>query len=316
VPYASGKLDLGGESNWVEYVRGKDLAAFLKERPGRMLSFVGTQRPGHGAEDQVAEFCELLVRRQLLVKAERKFKKPKPGRKQLVKWPRSLELCREPGFSEAAFYAWAYDRPTSPWSHVLSALLVVLTVGCCLFPLAPHRVRIWVVYGLLGLLSLLLGIMLLRYVLAFFAWALTGGELWLFPNMTSDNVPITEAFWPVVTYSRADRQTAAHWTARATALALVSGLVYVLYSFSPGALELRDNARRAHDSITRLLQKHSEQQMHLAAEPEAGPGGEAGGADPGGEEAHGGAAGWEGGAAAAGGAAGGEDAAAEGRAEL
>ena len=41
-------------------------------------------------------------------------------------------------FAEEFFYAWQYERPASPWLFALSALLVVVVMALCLFPLAPH----------------------------------------------------------------------------------------------------------------------------------------------------------------------------------
>ena len=35
-----------------------------------------------------------LLQRQLLIACDRKFKRPKPGRTKLVKWPRTLEAMR------------------------------------------------------------------------------------------------------------------------------------------------------------------------------------------------------------------------------
>ena len=44
-------------------------------------------------------------------------------------------------FAEEFFYAWQYERPASPWLFALSALLVVVVMALCLFPLAPHWCR-------------------------------------------------------------------------------------------------------------------------------------------------------------------------------
>jgi len=43
------------------------------------------------AEEQIKVMIELLLRRRLLAKAERVFKKPKPGKKRLAKWPKKLQ---------------------------------------------------------------------------------------------------------------------------------------------------------------------------------------------------------------------------------
>jgi hypothetical protein len=45
----------------------------------------------------------VLLKHKLLIPCERKFKKAKPGKKKLVKWPRTLEATRVSpgGVSEA-----------------------------------------------------------------------------------------------------------------------------------------------------------------------------------------------------------------------
>ena len=41
-------------------------------------------------DDQIKALAELFMRRQIFLKAERQFKKPKPGKKRLAKWPKKL----------------------------------------------------------------------------------------------------------------------------------------------------------------------------------------------------------------------------------
>ena len=50
-------------------------------------------------DQQVKELGELLLRRRFLIKADRMFKKPKPGRKRLVKWPKKLVPTEHPWVS-------------------------------------------------------------------------------------------------------------------------------------------------------------------------------------------------------------------------
>lgn len=50
---------------------------------------------GASLEDQIKVMAELMMRRQLLVKADRKFKKPRPGMKRRAKWPKKLIHVQE-----------------------------------------------------------------------------------------------------------------------------------------------------------------------------------------------------------------------------
>ena len=45
---------------------------------------------GAKLEDQIKVMAELMMRRHLLIKADRRFKKPKPGMKRRAKWPKKL----------------------------------------------------------------------------------------------------------------------------------------------------------------------------------------------------------------------------------
>jgi hypothetical protein len=45
-------------------------------------------------DDLVGDVVVQLLQRKLLMACDRKFKKPKPGRTKLVKWPRTLEAAQ------------------------------------------------------------------------------------------------------------------------------------------------------------------------------------------------------------------------------
>lgn len=45
-------------------------------------------------------------------------------------------------FGEESFYAWTYDKPTSPWVYVGAGGAVVVSLLLSLFPLAPNWVKV------------------------------------------------------------------------------------------------------------------------------------------------------------------------------
>lgn len=47
--------------------------------------------PGRSQDDQVADLMSRIFEAKLMAPADRKFKKAKPGKKKLVKWPKTLE---------------------------------------------------------------------------------------------------------------------------------------------------------------------------------------------------------------------------------
>jgi hypothetical protein len=96
--------------------------------------------------------------------------------------------AQESSWSEASFYAWRYERPTSVWTYLGSVLLPVVVILGCLFPLAPWWLRMAFVYLLMGLLTALLGLLAGRYAVYGAVWMLSGHSLWIFPNLVSDEV--------------------------------------------------------------------------------------------------------------------------------
>ena len=46
--------------------------------------------PGGDVDTQMRNVLELLLRRKLVIRVDRMYKKPKPGKKRLAKWPKKL----------------------------------------------------------------------------------------------------------------------------------------------------------------------------------------------------------------------------------
>lgn len=92
----------------------------------------------------------------------------------------------------------AHRLPALSWLSTCAALcshalcscclppLAVGVVGACLFPLAPNWAKVAVFYLSSGLLFLILGVLLIRSVLALVTWVATGNTVWLLPNLSSE----------------------------------------------------------------------------------------------------------------------------------
>lgn len=77
------------------------LHAYATQLHARVASACTCVRPAHHAfladrtvDDMINDVVVQLLQRKLLVACDRKFKKPKPGKTKLVKWPRTLESLR------------------------------------------------------------------------------------------------------------------------------------------------------------------------------------------------------------------------------
>ena len=108
-------------------------------------------------------------------------------------------------------FVWIYD-PTSTTTYIIGLLLILGSIGICLFPLWPSQVREGVYYlSLTGatFLGAILGVALFKYVLFGAIWACTFGKVsfWLFPNLTED-VGFVESFVPVYKCSMSSSKVA------------------------------------------------------------------------------------------------------------
>ena len=65
-------------------------------------------------DQQIKELGELMIRRRLFIKADRMFKKPKPGKKRLVKWPHKLV----PLYDDKARTLHSHSTPFLHWLEI------------------------------------------------------------------------------------------------------------------------------------------------------------------------------------------------------
>ncbi|RMZ57486.1 hypothetical protein APUTEX25_003729, partial [Auxenochlorella protothecoides] len=249
----------------VEIVRGKDLGRWIAAHPEPSSRFHnGAKTP----EDQAKEVVELLLRRNLLQRCERMFKRPPPGSKKLVKFPKKL-VPPGPGdvksFAEDAFYAWTYDRPSSPWMLVFTILGMAGVLAACLFPLAPYGIKVTVFYLASGLLTVILGTLVLRLFVAATSWILTGKTLWLLPNVLSEEVPLSGLLKPLVSVQQPDEDKAwaNSWLARLSVGVSLASLIFVLYTHSPPKGTVTAEASRYRDELFDLFNIRKEGNARL-----------------------------------------------------
>nr|XP_032517019.1 translocation protein SEC62 isoform X5 [Danaus plexippus plexippus] len=134
---------------------------------------------------------------------EGKETKDKDGKEKKKRKIR-LEMHMEQVFLDTNdAYVWLYDP--MPWYYWLcGALLLVGTVGVCMFPLWPATVRKGVYYlsiAAAGFLVLIIALAVLRVVVFCTVWVATLARhhLWLLPNLTED-VGFFASFWPLYKY--------------------------------------------------------------------------------------------------------------------
>lgn len=121
VEYRAGVLS--GER--YELFRGKDMMRWVKahpEKPGEAAA----GKSFEGSDELARHLGQRLIRGRMALRVDRVNKKPLPGSKRLVKFPRKLAQLppdQATAFTDDGFYIWLYERPKSPWAWVWTALI-------------------------------------------------------------------------------------------------------------------------------------------------------------------------------------------------
>lgn len=218
---------------------------------------------GKSPEEKANELGSLLLRRDFLVRVDRKFKKPPPGQERLIKFPKKVVLVVGPDaktFAETDFYAWRFEVPTSLSTYILSALAAVGVLLVSLFPVAPPVLKAAVLYVLAGFLAIIIAILVIRGLVALVSWIVTGQTVWILPNALADDKPISQLFKPLISVQQVDAEArkgfkawALHIAMRLTAAVSIIAVTYVLYSKGPGTEEISRNAFRYRDELFDIL---------------------------------------------------------------
>jgi hypothetical protein len=119
----------------------------------------------------------------------------------------------------------------------------------------------------MGLLTIMLGTLVLRAIIAAVSWIGTGRTVWILPNALADDKPISELFRPLIdveepTYRSGDKYgRVKHVLLRIAVGVLLSGVGFVLYTKSPGSDKVRQNAFKYRDEIFDYLNVHNDRKM-------------------------------------------------------
>ncbi|GJP65148.1 hypothetical protein CLOP_g22052, partial [Closterium sp. NIES-67] len=91
-----------------------------------------------------------------------------------------------------------YERQQPVWQTILSFMLPVFTVACCLFPVFPHWCKLTVLYFLLGLIALIFLLLFVRVAIFGVIWLALGKRVWFFPSILAEEGSLAELFrfWP------------------------------------------------------------------------------------------------------------------------
>ncbi|GJP52700.1 hypothetical protein CLOM_g11792 [Closterium sp. NIES-68] len=238
--------------NRVEYFRGKDFADLLRKHPELAAPLISPEDAA-GLRRPVEEAVfHRLVEAQLVVRCDRVVKTLRPGRKKLSKWPARLDFHQDQAFTvDDGFYAWMYERQQPVWQTILSFMLPVFTVACCLFPVFPHWCKLTVLYFLLGLIALIFLLLFVRVAIFGVIWLALGKRVWFFPSILAEEGSLAELFrfWP-----DKDDKPPAKITTRLAVAVMLAFTFWLMVTYAPDQEQRAKYQKKVSNIIDDVLQ--------------------------------------------------------------
>jgi translocation protein SEC62 len=232
----------------VEYFRGKDFITVLRAHP-ELIKPLGIEA---AIEDVEIDIGNILLKRKLIVRCDRVSKTPRPGKTKLSKWPGRIEIDQEQMFSENdSFYAWTFERRRPLWQTVLSFLVPVVTLACCLFPVFPHWCKLGVLYTCLAFLTLIFGVLILRAAIFTVFWLILGKRIWFLPNILAEEATLSELFHFMPDLK--DEEPPPKWSTRIAFAAVAGVLIWFVAVHGPNEQARARYQKKASNIIDDIL---------------------------------------------------------------
>lgn len=232
----------------VEYFRGKDFITVLRAHP-ELIKPLGIEA---AIEDVEIDIGNILLKRKLIVRCDRVSKTPRPGKSKLSKWPGRIEIDQEQMFSETdSFYAWTFERRRPLWQTVLSFLVPVVTLACCLFPVFPHWCKLGVLYTCLAFLTLIFGVLILRAAIFTVFWLILGKRIWFLPNILAEEATLSDLFHFMPDLK--DEEPPPKWSTRIAFAAVAGVLIWFVVVHGPNEQARARYQKKASNIIDDIL---------------------------------------------------------------
>ncbi|CAI7868236.1 unnamed protein product [Closterium sp. NIES-54] len=238
--------------NRVEYFRGKDFADLIRKHPDLATPLIPAEDAASLRKPIEEAVFHALVEAQLVVRCDRVVKTLRTGRKKLSKWPARLDFHQDQAFTvDDGFYAWMYERQQPVWQTILSFLLPVFTVACCLFPVFPHWCKLAVLYFLLGLIALIFLLLFVRVAIFGVIWLAVGKRVWFFPSILAEEGSLAELFrfWP-----DKDDKPPAKITTRLAVAVMLGFTFWLMVTYAPDQEQRAKYQKKVSNIIDDVLQ--------------------------------------------------------------
>merc|ERR1712086_358081 len=104
-----------------------------------------------------------------------------------------LEVSRVRDFDESAYFTWIYEG-NKKYTHFMTTCLIIGFLCCCMFPIWPQFLKVFVWYMSVSLLIFIFFLVTTRAMIFLFVWII-GYECWLLPNLFDESLGVFVAFF-------------------------------------------------------------------------------------------------------------------------
>jgi translocation protein SEC62 len=179
----------------VQYIKGPKLVTFLSDGGGKSKKKWPKGCQKFPDRTDAINFCKLLLEKEYIVRVEKQAKG-------------ALELSPIKDFTdtEDGLYVWLFEGDKS-YSNVMTGVMIAAFLACCMFPIWPSFVKVWIWYLSCTILVVTFVVIFVRLVVFIAVW-IFGYDLWILPNLFDEGLGVAESFIPLVTFYKSENTTA------------------------------------------------------------------------------------------------------------
>lgn len=136
------------------------------------------------------------------------------------------------------YYTWIYEGSKNTRNMYLT-MVIAIFLFLVMFPIWPRSMKIGAWYCSVTLLLLMVGMLSIRLVVFLVLYPF-GIDIWLFPNILRDEIPLSEIFSPIISVETAEKS---EWPYRLAAMFSLAAVYYYVANAPNQYTEYLDAAK-------------------------------------------------------------------------